>query len=98
MAPAANLMSDEIIPDIPIPADHTWKHDKKIGTGSEGTAHLRCVSSTLAVMVSALNGLCHRPGRTVHKYSHTIDLSVHLRRLLSEHYNNLSHWFLSHSS
>lgn len=40
MAPTANPMNDKSISDIPTPADHTWKYDKKIGAGSEGTAHL----------------------------------------------------------
>ena len=43
MAPAANPMNDKSIPDISTPADHTWKYDKKIGAGSEGTAHLWCL-------------------------------------------------------
>jgi len=46
MAPAANPMNDKSIPDISTPADHTWKYDKKIGAGSEGTAHLWCLLNT----------------------------------------------------
>jgi serine/threonine protein kinase len=40
MAPAANPMNDKTLPDIPIPADHTWTYDRKLGSGSEGTVHL----------------------------------------------------------
>jgi hypothetical protein len=40
MAPAANPLNDKTLPDIPIPADHTWVYDKKLGSGSEGTVHL----------------------------------------------------------
>jgi serine/threonine protein kinase len=32
--------NDKTVPDISKPADHTWKYEKKLGAGSEGTVHL----------------------------------------------------------
>jgi serine/threonine protein kinase len=32
--------NDKTIPDISKPADHTWKYERKLGAGAEGTVHL----------------------------------------------------------
>ena len=51
MAPAGNPMNDKSTPDIPIPADHTWKYEKKLGSGSEGTAHLwACINASQKIV------------------------------------------------